>query len=535
MVRRTAAVLALIALLSGVSLYGQVRKAPPGMFRDLDDEIVGNALVINGKQLFIDDYVIEELRGTTRVLNQPVKHPRNPLVKQDKPWEPSAPGYGTVLYDAQDRLFKMWYETWDQNEASSSLLLYATSKNGLDWDKPIVDKKMGTNLVRQPGVKGFQASGVFRDPVERDPAKRYKMLFSCNPDGTAKSWTTAAAYSADGIDWTAYPDLQLIPFSDTQSCPFWDARRGRYVAILRFGPPNTRILSRTESADFVHWSPKVTVLRRTKMDGPMVTQFYQMAPLPYGDIFLGLIAAYHQETLKPLPPDQPWTDRKNLHLAYSRNGITWQRVGKHGAIPPRELEQDRNWMQIAQDAVFLPYGTKDNDWDWGTVSPYYMPEPIVVGDEIWFYYVGQKGRNWWNYTGDPPKLDKQAREPFRAVGLATLRIDGFISVDAENDGTLTTKPLVFLGDTLVVNANAKGGSLVVEALDEKGKAIPGFAGADCKPITTDSIRHIVTWKGNADCHLLQARPIRLRFHLTRAKLYSFEPRILHKHYLQSYD
>ncbi len=528
--------LALALWLSGASFTAQPRKAPPGMFRDLDDAIVGKAIMIHGKQLFIDDHIIEEIKGAKKVLNQPVKHPRNPLLTRDKPWEVSGPGYGTVMYDDQERLFKMWYENWEQTKGTSTaLLLYATSKNGLDWDKPIVDKKAGTNLVRHPPVRGFQACGIFRDPVERDPAKRYKMLFSCNPDGTAKSWMTSAAYAADGIQWTAYPDLPLIPFSDTQSCPFWDRRRERYVAIMRFGPPNTRIISRTESEDFRHWSPKVTVLRRTKMDGPMATQFYQMAPLPYGDVYLGLIAAYHNETLKPLAPEQPWTDRKNLHLAFSRNGVTWLRVGKEGAIAPGELEQDRDWQRISQEAVFLPYGAKDKDWDWGTISPYFTPQAIVVGDDIWFYYLGQKGRNWWTHTGDPPKFDPGIREPLRGVGLATLRLDGFVSVETEREGTLTTRPLVLLGDTLVVNAKAQGGALVVEALDTEGKVVKGFASADCKPITTDSVRHVVTWKGEPDCHRLQARPIRLRFHLKNAKLYAFEPRIRHNHYLQSYD
>ena len=110
-----------------------------------------------------------------------------------------------------------------------------------------------------------------------------------------------------------------------------------------------------------------------------------------------------------------------------------------------------------------------------------------------------------------------------------------MSIETEKQGTLTTKPLVFLGDTLVVNANAKGGSLVVEAIDTDGKVIEGFGRSNCASITTDSVRHIVTWKGNQDCHLLQGRPIKLRFHLKNAKLYSFEPRIQHKHYLQSYD
>jgi hypothetical protein len=90
---------------------------------------------------------------------------------------------------------------------------------------------------------------------------------------------------------------------------------------------------------------------------------------------------------------------------------------------------------------------------------------------------------------------------------------------------------VFLGDAVMVNANAECGSLV----DADGKIIEGFARADCAPITTDSVRHVVTWKGNSDCHLLQARPIKLRFRLKNAKLYSFEPTIRHNHYLQSYN
>ena len=110
-----------------------------------------------------------------------------------------------------------------------------------------------------------------------------------------------------------------------------------------------------------------------------------------------------------------------------------------------------------------------------------------------------------------------------------------MSVETDRKGTLTTKPIVFLGDTLVVNANAKGGSLVVEALDAKGNAIKGFSAADCQPITGDSVRHIVKWKGNPDCHLLQARPIKLRFHIKQAKLFAFEPKIRRNHYLQSYD
>lgn len=532
--RHVLLLLILAALVSQTSLLAQSRQAPPGMFKDLNDDILGDAVIISGKQLFIDDALVAEMRNVTKQLHQPVKFDRNPVLKRDKPWEPAGPGYATLIYDPDEKLFKLWYENWGQKEATSALLMYATSPDGIEWTKPALNNE-GTNQVRQPEVKGFQASGIFRDP--RDPARRYKMIFSSLPDGTSKSLTTSVAFSPDGIAWTAEPEVHSIPFSDTQSCPLWDAQRQRYVAFMRFGPPNTRIISRTESEDFLAWSPKLTVLPQTKMDGPLSTQFYQMSPFAYTGSWFGVIAAYHTESLKPITDDAPWTDRKNLHLAYSRNGVTWTRVGKHGAIPVRELNQDKpDWKEIALGAVFVPYGEKDKDWDWGTVSPIFTPEPIIVGDEHWFYYVGINAKNWWTWTGDPPKLDPNPKEPDKGVGLAKLRLDGFVSVNAGADeGTLTTKPLVFLGDTLEINANAADGSIRVEALDLDGKPIAGFTKENSDALTTDSVRHVASWKGQADCHLLQGRPISLRFYLQNAQLYAFEPRVKRNHYLQSYD
>ena len=251
---------------------------------------------------------------------------------------------------------------------------------------------------------------------------------------------------------------------------------------------------------------------------------YTMTAMPYAGIYVGLLNTYHGETKTPIPDDKLWMDRVDAQLVFSRNGVTWQRVLKDGAITAQQLRENRDWKQAAAGATFLPYGKFKKDWDWGQIYPHHPP--LIVGDEIRFYYAGISARHWAALHKDTPD---------HAIGLATLRLDGFVSVETDRKGTLTTKPIVFLGDTLVINANAKGGSLVVEALDVAGKPIKGFSASDCTPITTDSVRHVVTWKGHKDCHLLQGRPIRLRFHLKRAKLYAFEPGIRHSHYLQSYD
>lgn len=57
-------VLMLIPLFVAAAIAGQ-REGPPGLFKDLTDEIAGKALFVHGKQLFIDDYLLEELTGGT--------------------------------------------------------------------------------------------------------------------------------------------------------------------------------------------------------------------------------------------------------------------------------------------------------------------------------------------------------------------------------------------------------------------------------------------------------------------------------------
>ena len=91
---------------------------------------------------------------------------------------------------------------------------------------------------------------------------------------------------------------------------------------------------------------------------------------------------------------------------------------------------------------------------------------MVFGDEIQFYYGGRAYRTEGNYHGD---TDTRS-----GVGLATLRLDGFVSINAENQDTMTTKSFVFIGDTLEANANAAGGSIRAEALDPEGNVIKGF-------------------------------------------------------------
>lgn len=61
-------------------------------------------------QLFVDRLLVREAEGVCFTQHPGTKHPQNPLLKADQPWEGwRLEIFGNVLYDEEERLFKMWY------------------------------------------------------------------------------------------------------------------------------------------------------------------------------------------------------------------------------------------------------------------------------------------------------------------------------------------------------------------------------------------------------------------------------------------
>ena len=78
-------------------------------------------------------------------------NPNNPILRGENPWESVASLYGTVLYDPENSLFKMWYLTGPYADSmvqvrqrnalgNITLLGYATSTDGVQWEKPILNQ-----------------------------------------------------------------------------------------------------------------------------------------------------------------------------------------------------------------------------------------------------------------------------------------------------------------------------------------------------------------------------------------------------------
>ena len=101
-------------------------------------------LLKDAPQLFVDLDHVEALDNVQRVFHAAEKHPHNPVLRKVKPWENDRGTWGSVIYDEQERIFKAWYggKSGRQKEyrpgslSECSVLCYATSTDGVHWDRP---------------------------------------------------------------------------------------------------------------------------------------------------------------------------------------------------------------------------------------------------------------------------------------------------------------------------------------------------------------------------------------------------------------
>ena len=463
------------------------------------------------KQLFIEDAIIEETRGVARTLNQPAKYAGNPIMIPLYPWEGALWLYGTVWNDPEEGRFRMWYQGqggraippmgsdigdshWKHINFDPSTLLYtvgyATSEDGIFWERPNLgfvedEGSRDTNLVLLDAC----FANVVKDVREPDLDRLYKSLFfeARDPDGTANMGDgVSVAFSPDGLRWTKYERNPVIArSSDNHMLLGWDDLHGKYVAYCRPSVHEgnmTRRIGRSVSDDFENWTVPEDVLAPDD-DDPPGTELYGMSVFKYEGLYVGLINVYHA------PPEEPqirFAGPMDTQLAVSRDGVVWERAGDR--VP------------------FIPNGPPGS-MDMGEI--YTALAPVVMGDELWFYYSAGDG-------------DHGAVGTAGVLCLAKLRLDGFVSVDAGDEtGTLLTRPFRCDGGSLTINAAARGGTVGVAVLDESGIQHQGYSRVDCALFDGDSVSHKVTWRGKGSLDELRGRDIRLKFYLRNARLYSF--------------
>jgi hypothetical protein len=71
-------------------------------------------------------------------------------------------------------------------------------------------------------------------------------------------------------------------------------------------------------------------------------------------------------------------------------------------------------------------------------------------------------------------------------------------------------------------ATSAAGGIRVEIQDAQGKPIPGYTLDDAQELVGNEIERTVAWKGGSDVSELAGKPIRMRFVLKDADLYSLQ-------------
>lgn len=430
-------------------------------------------------ELFVDDYLVDKLDGDAKQVTQRPQ-PQEVVLTTDKPWEGNTSAYYTVFRDGD--LFRMYYrgshyDTKARKAAHPEVTCYAESKDGIHWTKPELglfefngSKK---NNIVWDGL-GTHCFAVFKDSNPNcSPDAKYKAISRGRPVGKKGLYVFQ---SPDGIHWKLIQPEPVITRGafDSQNLAFWDAHAGIYREYHRTFTNGVRAIMTGTSKDFLHWSKPTLV----KHPGTPPQHLYTNAIQPYArapHILIGFPTRY-------LPKEG---SRVEPTFMSSRDGVTFPR--RLDPVIPEDAPEDRD-------------GNRSNYMAWGVVQlPDNDRELSVYATEA--YYTGPDSR----------------------VRRFTYRVDGFVSVGAPTGtGSLLTKPIRFDGEKLVVNLlTQKGGSLRIGLTDQSGKPIAGFAAADCKPLSGDSIEQTVAWKNGSDVSQLAGKAVRLRIEFDQGELFSF--------------
>ena len=229
-------------------------------------------------------------------------------------------------------------------------------------------------------------------------------------------------------------------------------------------PGRYRSISRTTSEDFIHWTEPVAMAPNLPGEHLYTSQTHPYFRAPH--IYIALPTRFHPER----------GESTDILFMTTRAGSNhFDRLFTEAFIRPG-LDPQR----------------------WGNRSNYAACGVVPTGSAEMSIYHGPAGRRY------------------------TLRTDGFVSLHAgAATGYVTTRPFTFDGAQLTLNlSTSAAGGARVELQDEHGRPLPGRALADCPPIFTDAVEHMVHWHNGSDVSPWIGTPIRLRVELQEADLYA---------------
>ncbi|MSU23278.1 MAG: hypothetical protein EXS32_05570 [Opitutus sp.] len=447
------------------------------------------------RELFVDDFLVERMNGAEWRLHAPID--RGPALKPgDVPWEDTNTGYGTVIKDGGT--YRLYYR--GNASMTNGRYCYAESPDGVVWTKPNLGLHefagSKANNIILAGRAGSHSFSPFLDAnPAASPDQRYKALGLLRT-ADDKRWELLAFVSADGIRWRLLREQPVMTEGafDSQNVSFWSVAEKKYVCYYRTksgGATGLRQISRATSDDFVRWGKGETMAYRRLGETAPMEQMYINQTHPYfraPHLYIATAARFMQGRRAVSEEDAAtfgkanFADCSDAVLMSTRGDQFYDRTFLEGWVRPGPGFEN-----------------------WSTRSNYPLLGIVPTGPNEMSLFV-----------------TKEYALPSVHIRRYTLRLDGFASVHAPYaGGEMITKPLTLSGGRLVLNyATSAAGSVRVELQTAAGNPISGFSLADCPEIIGDRIEHIVRWKGGADLSAWAGQPIRLRFAMKDADLYS---------------
>jgi hypothetical protein len=441
--------------------------------------------------LFFDDWLLDSHQGLVRrwPKPRPVGEPYS------DPYSPSGCGYPSVEYDPETGLWRAWSfvsppdDDYRENppDIGNRVTVLWESDDGLNW-RPLEGKNKGALQGAWPHVvfnKAVEGCGqIYRDPVDPDPERRYKMAAVIwagrDPEGKShlgQRYELRLFTSPDGISWQEGSRIHGLS-SDTYHSFTYDPLCERYRLILRANTPDRRVWM-TFSKDAVTWDRPQLILSPDPADPPCV-QFYGMPHFQYDDYTIGLLWLFHTQYGEPDPVKRKGS--VDTHLAYSLNGVAWNRTVREPFIPLGDPGSQAAGSVYACSLVPYPQG------------------------RLRIYAIAHGGQHGASSHG--------------ALAAYEMRRDGFVCLRPEGySGTLTTRAIVPTDGCLSINAQAPCGEIRIEVLDASESPIPGFSGQNAAIFSGDETEWRVAWP-SADFSTLKGHRVKLRVSLSDSELYA---------------
>ena len=462
------------------------------------------------RELFVDRLLVDQMKGASLKMHAPQS--AGVAVKFDQPWEGRFSAYITVLHNDEADKYQMYYRgnAGFKDGTSGEVTCYAESADGAKWTKP----KLGLNEINGSKDNNVMLANLppythnFAPFIDKRPGVAKEDHYKALAGLGGKSGGLSAFVSADGLYWKKMQEAAVITKGafDSQNVSFWSDAEQCYVAYFRiftgggvdektWKPKGVRWVSRATSKDFVHWTDAT-----------------------------------------PMTCDQPLVDHiyiSQTHAYFNASHIYVSTAARY--MPAKAVLDAEQKKLVAEDKK--AYSAVDQDCSEAVLMT------TRAGTTLYnrtfmegFVRPGLDFRNWTSRSNYPAcgvvKTGKSEMSMFveRHYGQNsamlerfTLRIDGFASLHADYaGGEMTTKPFTFTGKALHTNfATGAAGSIAVEIQDADGKPIPGFTADDCLLTAGDEVDRVISWKKGADVSSLAGKPVRIRWALKDADVFSF--------------